>query len=285
MANQITVIAAKRAAGKTWHGAVLLGVAFVALGAGCGTGGLAPPAREEVLRRILPSSVQVVLEQREGSRFRTSSGVVIASRPSANGSECFILTSGHTLARMAEPKDINVVFGRHEGNGEKVPATVLAWRETDDLDIALLSATSRRCVPARTGWTPVLGESIWVVAFPWGRSMTLASGVVSQLRAEAGADRDSASRLMIDASVSYGSSGGGVYEARTGALIGVVEGYRTARISPQGSSTQWYIDVPVPGQTFVTPLSDILRFLAENGHGDLVDTPRAAERGLPANRR
>lgn len=40
---------------------------------------------------------------------------------------------------------------------------------------------------------------------------------------------------MVDASVSYGASGGGVFDARTGGLIGLVEGYRTARVTSHGA--------------------------------------------------
>jgi S1-C subfamily serine protease len=102
--------------------------------------------------------------------------------------------------------------------------------------------------------------------------MTLASSVVSQISATAGESTDSAARLMVDASVSYGSSGGGVFEARDGKLIGLVEGYRTARLTSHGSGAEWYIDVPEPGQTFVTPLADIRRFLAETGHARLLES-------------
>jgi len=78
---------------------------------------------------------------------------------------------------------------------------------------------------------------------------------------------------MVDASVSYGSSGGGVYDARDGGLLGMVEGYRTARVTAQGTEAPWFIDVPVPGQTFVTPLVEIRRFLADAGHADLIGSP------------
>jgi hypothetical protein len=61
-----------------------------------------------------------------------------------------------------------------------------------------------------------------------------------------------------------------VYSARDGGLIGLVEGYRTARVTSQGNEPSWYIDVPMPGQTLVTPLSDIRRFLTETGHSDLI---------------
>jgi hypothetical protein len=74
---------------------------------------------------------------------------------------------------------------------------------------------------------------------------------------------------MVDASVSYGASGGGVFEAGTGRLIGLVEGYRTARVSFKGESAR-YIDVPVPGETYATSLADIRRFLGETGYGALL---------------
>jgi len=150
-------------------------------------------------------------------------------------------------------------------------ATVLAHRETEDVDIALLSAQTDQCVPARPAAGPELGEAVWVIGFPWGRNMLLASGIVSQVSFGDAADGESQSRLMVDASVSYGSSGGGVYEARGGGLLGLVEGYRTARVTSKGTEQPWYIDVPVPGQTLVTPLTDIRRFLADTGHADLIE--------------
>ena len=83
------------------------------------------------------------------------------------------------------------------------------------------------------------------------------------------ADRSTASRLMVDAPVSYGSSGGGVFEARGGTLIGVVEGYSTAKVMSKGATPALSIEVPVPGQTYVTPLSDVKRFLSQTSYADL----------------
>jgi serine protease Do len=194
----------------------------------------------------------------------------LASRGSAQKAECFVLTSGHTLSGVAGRGEVYVVFGRYRGKVKKAAATILAQRNSSDIDLALLQAEAPACAPARAGTAPLLGESVWVVGFPWGRHMTLSSGIVSQINLDDGTDRETASRLMVDASVSYGSSGGGVYEARGGALIGIVEGYSTARVAPEGGNSSWYIDVPVPGQTFVTPLSDVRRFLAETGYSDLV---------------
>jgi serine protease Do len=252
---------------------------IAALGASCS---ITPPresTREDVLDRLLPSAVQIVLEHPEGRRFRTGSGVVIASRAKGRSSECFVLTSGHTVAGAIGQKAIYLLFGRQRGAGTKESGSVVAVRESADLDVALLRAESDECVPARPAAPPRLGEPIWVVAFPWGRNMTLASGIVSQVNGDGAANSDTAPRLMVDASVSYGASGGGVYDARDGGLIGLVEGYRTARVTSQGNEPPWYIDVPMPGQTLVTPLSDIRRFLAETGHAGLIlATPDSANR-------
>ncbi len=227
-------------------------------------------AREAVLHRILPSSVQILVEQEEGRRIRTGSGVAIAVG-SEGSPACFVLTAGHTVSGPVERRHVFVVFGRDRGRYEKSPAAVVAHRDNRDTDLAVLRTESPQCAPAAAGTPPTLGTPVWVVGFPWGRSMTLASGIVSQVDLPRPEDQEEGSRLMVDASVSYGISGGPVFDARSGRLIGIVEGYNTARVSPQGATSGWYIDVPVPGQTFVTPLSDIRRFLADEGVGTLSD--------------
>jgi len=236
---------------------------------GCGVGRLWEPSREEVLDRILPSAVKIVLEQPEGRRVRTGSGVALASRQVGTRVDCFVVTAGHTVAGLAEKSQAYVVFGGHQGAAVRASATVIAYRDTPELDLALLRTESERCVPARAGGPPLLGESVWVIGFPWGRHMTLTRGIVSQVVMDDGGDRATAPRLMVDAPVSYGSSGGGVFEAREGTLIGVVEGYRTAKVTAKGADPAWSIEVPVPGQTYVTSLSDVRRFLAETSYADL----------------
>jgi S1-C subfamily serine protease len=246
---------------------MILGLSAV----GCASAPPPDPSRDDILERILPATVQVVVEQHEGRRLRSSSGVAVASRATSGITECFVLTSGHTVTGVKGPRQVYVFFGRHlGGGGQKTAATVLAYRETNDLDLAIVQADSDSCAPIKLGSPPRLGASVWVVGFPWGRHMTLASGVVSQINFQDAADFESPARLMVDASVSYGASGGGVFDARTGALIGLVEGYRTARVTAHGAEPSWYIDVPEPGQTFVTSLSDIRRFLAETGYRQLL---------------
>ncbi len=242
--------------------------------AGCASGSAWKSTREEVLQEILPSAVQIIVEQREGSRVTSGSGVVIASRKTATGASCFVLTSGHTVAGFAGKAEIYAVFGRHQGTGRKARASLVASRN-DSVDLALLRTEVDQCAPARSARPPVLGEPIWVVGFPLGRHIMLSSGVVSQVIWDGVNDPSAPGRLMVDAPVNYGVSGGGVFDARTGGLIGIVEGFSTARVTPKGPTPAWFIDVPVPGQTHVTPLADIRRFLAEFEQADLL---RPAER-------
>jgi len=246
-------------------------VILAALAGGCTISRLWEPSREEVLQRILPSGVQIVIEQKEGRRVRSSSGVAIAAQPAGDHTACYIVTAGHTVSGLVGETQAYVVFDAHRGEPVKTPASVIAYRDNADIDLALLKAESDHCVPARTGGAGLLGEPVWVVGFPWGKHMTLTRGIVSQVTLDGDRrDRESAARLMVDAQVSYGSSGGGVFEARDGTLIGIVEGYSTARVTSQGANPPWYIEVPVPGQTFVTPVADLRRFLSHTSYAGLV---------------
>jgi S1-C subfamily serine protease len=260
-----------------------LGIALLVLASGCATERPWTPAREQILQRILPSTVQVVLE-REGRRFRTASGVVIGVRPTAHGVECYVLTSGHTLSRRSGQENIYVLLDRERGLGAKAPATVIAARETDDLDLGLLRVNAGQCPVARLGAPPTLGEQIWVVTFPWGRNMTLVGGNISQVDSQVAGDPETTPRLMVDASVSYGASGGGVFDAYTGRLLGLVESYRTARVQFEVDTHPGHIDVPVPGETYVTPLADIRRFLSEAGYADLIGLGSVTAKPVPYSR-
>ncbi|HSB82445.1 MAG TPA: trypsin-like peptidase domain-containing protein [Candidatus Methylomirabilis sp.] len=241
----------------------------LAVTSGCALDRLWEPSRQQLLERIVPSAVQIVLE-RDGQRYRSGSGVVIAMHPSSEGPDCFVLTSGHTLSRRSTQDKVYVLFGRDHGPGTKVPATVVAHHDNEEMDLSLLRAPTKDCFPVQFGRPPELGVPIWVLAYPWGRDMTLVAGIVSQVNVDRPRDSDTAPRFIVDASVSYGSSGGGVYDGQTGRLVGIVEGYRTARVSFQVDASQKYIDMPVPGETYVVPLADIRRFLVQADRKDLL---------------
>ena len=114
-----------------------------------------------------------------------------------------------------------------------------------------------------------LGDPIWVVAFPWGRERTVISGVISQV-AQTSQPSDGRAPLggavrLIDASVSYGMSGGGIFSQENGALLGLVRGYRSAELSFPGS-TSGALTLPVAGETTVISVLKIRCFLDRPEH-------------------
>lgn len=240
------------------------------LAAGCAAP-LLPVPPDDVLERALRASVQIVVEQ-AGERLRTGSGVVVARRTARHGPECLILSTAHAFSELTAETQVSVLFDRDRGPGVPVRAELTARQERGALDLALLRADSAHCMPAQLGQMPRLGDPVWTVGFPWGRGLRLTGGVVSQVALDEQADRDAPARLMIDASAASGASGGGVFDARTAHLLGLVEGLGTARVSFGETAGRQYIDVPMPGETYVIAVSTIRRFLDGVGYGEVLDS-------------
>jgi S1-C subfamily serine protease len=216
-----------------------------------------PPTRSDLLRGVLPSAVQLLAERSGGGR-RAASGVVVAADPARKCS--WVLTAGHFIAPPT-PETIHV---RTTSAGTRFRATVVhADREAD---LALLLVPDLVLPPARSREVARLGDDVWVVAFPRGRQLTVASGTVSQVGTGGDTDAAEGPVRLVDTSVSYGASGAGVFDAETGELIGVVEGYRTALIAAKDSPER-VMEIPVPDETLVISARTIRRFLAGSGLG------------------
>jgi S1-C subfamily serine protease len=235
------------------RGALVLGSALGALAA-CASG---PPAvsRDDVLQRILPSTVQLRAEVAGGAR-RMGSGVVVAA--DTDRARSWIVTTRHIMSPTGELQVSVSVPGRRG----RVKAQVVAVNDKNDLALVMIAGLALPPVTLKD--TVRLGDEVRVVGFPWGRRLTVVSGIVSQIAGADGETATTGAARMIDASVSYGASGGGVFDAPTGALVGIVEGYRTARITLQ-TVPEKTVDVPVPGETTVIPAATIRSFLVGAG--------------------
>jgi len=225
--------------------------ALALTGAGCVSVARAPD-RGELIRGILASTVQLRSE-RDGGFRRAASGVVVAKDPGSR--RTWIVTARH----FVDPSPPQHIYVRLPGRMSVVPAAV-AFVSRDD-DLALIETEHLDVVPVRLKMMSSLGDEILVVAFPWGQRFTVVRGVVSQvasLTGEAGPAR------MVDASVSYGSSGGGVFDAQTGELVAIVEGYRTAKVAIPEMQER-VLEVPVAGETTLIAAPTIFRFLVDSG--------------------
>jgi S1-C subfamily serine protease len=207
----------------------------------------------DVIARSLASSVQLFAE-REGGVRRTASGVTLVA--GADG-RSYIVTAAHLLT----PQGTQTVYVAPLGGGSRVEARILAIDEASD--IAVLEAQSVPAAAIRLKTEARLGDNVWVVSFPWGGRGTVVGGAVSQIRSgpEAGFPVSGPVGL-IDAAVSYGTSGGGVFDARTGRLVGIVRSYRTAKLALPGTPAQ-SLELPIAGETSVVPATQILCLLSK----------------------
>ena len=213
----------------------------------------------ELISRILASTVQLRSE-REGGARRAASGVCVATDPGSR--RAWILTVRHFLG-PSKPQEVSV---RRPGETRELPAIVFAVSDEElGLDIAIVEVQDTGLVPVRLKRAPSnLGDGALVVSFPWGGRLTVVRGIVSQLVSIPGESLVTGAARMVDAHVSYGSSGGGVFDARTGELIGIVETYRTAKITiPELKDRS--IEIPVPGETVLVPAEALLQFVRDFG--------------------
>jgi S1-C subfamily serine protease len=221
-----------------------------------------PPAseRSELIGEILKSTAQLRAE-REGGTRRAASGVVLAA--DAQTRRAFILTTRHFL----DPPHAQQVFVRVPGRETVVRGTIAFVSR--DLDIAIVEAQPLDVTPVRLKVSTRLGDDVLVISFPWGQRFTVVRGVVSQITSPTDKTLVTGAPRMIDASVSYGSSGGGVFDARSGELVGIVEGHRTVRVAiPEVRERP--LELPVAGETTLIPATAIHHFLVDSGLTDFL---------------
>jgi len=240
------------------HLPLALGLALLL---GCASDG--GRSKNEVIAHTLATTVQVVAERPDGAS-RSGSAVVLGE---GSDGRKLMLTADHVLAPEAEQR-----LAVHFPGGQRRADAVLLARDSD-VDLSLLAVAGPGDAGVRLQEEAFLGDEVWVVAFPWGRHRTVVKGVVSQIAAYDEENREVAAIggpiQLIDASVSYGMSGGGVFDARTGDLLGIVRGYRTAQLSVEGSDAR-PLQVPLAGETTVVSAAQIACFLAANGFADVI---------------
>ena len=225
----------------------------MAAGAAIATWPAAEHTEEDVIARSLASSVQLFAE-REGGVRRTASGVTLTA---GRDGRSIIVTAAHLLT----PQAVQTVYVAPLGGGERIEARIIAIDEANDIAILEAGAMTGTALLLKTETR--LGDNVWVVSFPWGGRGTVVGGAVSQIRAGSEAGFPVAGPVgLIDAAVSYGTSGGGVFDARSGKLVGIVRSYRTAKLSLPGTPAQSF-ELPIAGETTVVPVSQILCLLRQ----------------------
>jgi serine protease Do len=238
---------------------------------------LAMSPRRVTIHKVMQNAVRIQIAC-AGEVLRSATGVAFARE----GADTYVLTNAHVVEPSPTwkgPVEIHVL-----ASGRRAPlvARVVERGHVPDVDLALLAVADSSLPLARLAADDSLevGDDLVVVGAPFGKGLSVAAGIVSQVEYEPEDGAVGARRprmLKTDAAIGYGSSGGGVFDVPSGRLIGLVEGYRTARVSLGHDKD--YFDVPMPGETFVAPAAKIRRFLGERGLARLA--PSVGDGGGP----
>ena len=209
---------------------------------------------EQVADLVSPSVVVITTEQVVYSQWSwygqnqvesgAGSGVVISS-------DGYILTCAHVVSGAS---NITVTIGDTD-----YPATVVG--EDDTSDVAVLKIDATDLTPATVGNSDSLavGESVLAVGNPLGElGGTVTGGMISALNRsvtiQGSSSVNTMSLIQMDASVSPGNSGGGLFNMN-GELIGLV--------NAKSSSSD------AEGLGFAIPINDAIKVaqeLLENGY-------------------
>jgi len=227
---------------------------------------LAKSEKSRVVQKALRHSVRVEVMVR-GKVERAASGVVVATE----GDTSYVLTNEHVVQRegLSGSASFQVVVERPKLR--RLMARVVAEGKVPDEDLALLAVYGEALAPAQLASEEQVdvGDDVVVVGAPYGRSLSVSSGIVSQLDVD---EHDARIQrgMKTDAPIGYGASGGGVFNIPAGRLVGLVEGYRTAKVAFGGlNKDEFSFDVPMPGETFLAPPSKIRAFVIRSGIGRL----------------
>jgi serine protease Do len=240
--------------------------AAVALALTVAVPAFAKSEKSKVVQKALRHSVRVEVLVR-GKVERAASGVVVATE----GDTSYVLTNEHVVQRegLSGSGSFQVVVERPKLH--RLRARVIAEGKVPDEDLALLAVYGEALSPVQiaTEESVDVGDDVIVVGAPYGRALSVSSGIVSQLEVDE-QDPKVQRAMKTDAPIGYGASGGGVFEVPTGRMVGLVEGYRTAKVAFGGlSRDEFSFDVPMPGETFLAPPSKIRAFILRAGIGKL----------------
>jgi S1-C subfamily serine protease len=165
----------------------------------------------------------VRIERTDPHRPGLGSGVVIQR----SGDDAFILTNRHVVdgnyALLHLPTPLEIIPPLTIGylTKERHTGTVV-WVASDDIDMAIVRApcpNEIEAVPWNSAANARIGEPVFAIGNPVTLGWTFSRGIVSQIRSQKSGSRD-VPIIQTDASLSPGSSGGGLYNA-AGELIGL----------------------------------------------------------------
>ena len=162
------------------------------------------PKGENIAEKVFENAWRSVVVVKSGGR--QGSGVIV--RPNAVATNCHVVEGG------------DIVVYKHDNRRATTDTLFNATirKRDDDKDFCLLDVLGLqgKFAKVRRYDTLKIGEDVYAVGSPKGLDLSLSSGIISQLR-----QGTNTRYIQTDASVSPGSSGGGLFDSG-GNLIGIL---------------------------------------------------------------
>lgn len=203
----------------------------------------ASPRRPTLARLIGNQDATYRIDRHDGL---TGTAVVI-------GADGVLLTDYHVACKGKPELAVEVTVGDSEP--VKHRARVVACDETDDLAVIRIDRTFSRVVVLGSLGDVFDGDPIYHVGYPYALGQVVGRGYVM--------NRDFSDRklkvrhvLLLDAPDGRGTSGAGIFDARTGKLVGLM--LMAVGIGPQGQPPEMWVRV-------ATRVDAIRRFLDRAG--------------------
>ena len=151
-----------------------------------------------------------LIEVTEGDERGTGTGFIVSE-------------DGHMITAYHVIKGATTIQARLNGQDTMLPVTIVGTYE--NWDIAILRLPDNRSYPyvtiAPEGYQAKVAQEIYVLGYPlgerWGTEITFTKGPISSLR-------ENNDVLQVDASMTYGSSGGPILAEENGYVLGIVHG-------------------------------------------------------------
>jgi hypothetical protein len=202
-----------------------------------------------------------VLLERDGRVLSRGSAIVVAGREEGDERACYLVTVGHVVSPATGETDLLVGVVTDGAIQHRVPGQLLRQVDADGRDLAVVRAPGLACRPARIGSGSEPVTDVWLAGFPSRGIAHVWPGHLREPR------QPGAPRWVVDGGATEGASGGGVFDAHSGELVGLIQGYWTVRLvgpaGPIGGEVR-------TGATAVIPLTQVRRLLREWGLEDLL---------------
>jgi hypothetical protein len=208
----------------------------------------------------LGATLAEVWVERSGSVVTRGSAVPIAARQESGETACYLLTAGHVVADgQADATRLVVVLPGQDGG--RVYGELLHQVDLDDRDLAVLRTVGPPCHPVRLGSPLAPGADVWLGGFAVAGAPGIWPGHVRDTNRQGGLS------WIVDGSATEGTSGGGVFDARSGGLVGLIQGYWAVRVVIPGGRVAGEAPADMAA---VIPIARVRTLLREWGFEDLL---------------